>query len=232
MKFSHKKSGEEWANGNPRLQEVIHKKPPWSKLRYFTSDNVLLNLYYSFVQSHINYNLLNWSCANTTALNPLRNSVKKVVRIIPFKNKYEHTLPLFKSLKILPLDAQIKHKQGIFMWKLSKNLIPPPASFLFNRIDKNQYGKYTLPNPRSELGKRMIRYSCVKVWNTEVPLHLKSLTSLKIFNQKYKEYLLNLLNWKHQTKHEKQHKQYNKTTDDIKPMGYHLTANSLPLANM
>ena len=46
-------------------------------------------------------------------MNPLRNCIKKVVRIIQFKNKYEHTLPLFKKLNILPLDAQIKHKQAI-----------------------------------------------------------------------------------------------------------------------
>ena len=165
-----------------------------SKIRYFSTKNVLLNMYYSFVQSHISYNLLNWSCANTTAINPLRNCIKKVVRIIQFKNKYEHTLPIFKELNILPLDAQIKHKQAMFMWKLSNNLIPLPVSNLFNQINNNQNNKYKLPNPKSEFGKRLVNYSCVKVWNSEVPLQLKTLTGQNNFNLKYKEHLLNLLN--------------------------------------
>ena len=78
------------------------------------------------------------------------------------------------------------------MWKLSHNLIPPPVSDLFNKLPQNP-NKFNLHNPRTELGKRLITYSAVKSWNTEVPLHLKSLISLKKFNVKYKEYLLNLI---------------------------------------
>ena len=163
-----------------------------SKIRYFSTDNVLLNLYYSFVQSHINYNLLNWSSADKTTLNPIRTCIKKIVRVIQFENKYEHTTPLFKKLNILPLDAQIKHKQGIFMWKLSHNLIPPPVSSLFSQLPHNP-NKFNLQNPRIERGKRSFTYASVKNWNTEVPLHLKTLTSLKNFNVKYKEYLLSLI---------------------------------------
>ena len=163
-----------------------------SKIRYFSTEDVLLNLYYSFVQSHINYNLLNWSCANKTTLNPISVCLKRVIRVIQFENKYEHTAPLFKNLKILPLEEQIKHKQAIFMWKLSHNLIPPPVCDLFNKLPQNP-NKFHLHNPRTEHGKRLIIYSAVKSWNTEVPLHLKSLISLKNFNVKYKEYLLNLI---------------------------------------
>ena len=43
-----------------------------SKIRYFTTDRILSDLYYSFIQSNINYNLLNWSCANNTNLEPIK----------------------------------------------------------------------------------------------------------------------------------------------------------------
>ena len=32
-----------------------------SKIRYYVNDHCLLNLYYAFIQSHLNYNLLNWT---------------------------------------------------------------------------------------------------------------------------------------------------------------------------
>ena len=53
-----------------------------SKIRYFSTEDVLINLYYSFVQSHINYNLLNWSCANKTTLNTISVCLKQFIRVI------------------------------------------------------------------------------------------------------------------------------------------------------
>ena len=115
-----------------------------SKIRHFTTKNVLLNLYYSFVQSYANYNLLNWSATQTTNLNCIRLSIKKAIRTITFENKYEHTAPLFKAQKILPLDYLIMHKKAIFMWKLHKGYIPPPISDMFTLSERNA-DKYLLP---------------------------------------------------------------------------------------
>ena len=155
-----------------------------SKVKHFATESVLLNLYYSFIQSHINYNLLNWSVTSDTNLNPIRMSVKKIIRIITFNNRYEHTEPLFHKLGILTLDLQIKHRQALFMWKLSNNYVPPPISELF---DKNRYNtnRYNLPHSNKGL-----IYANVKVWNNEVPLHFKRISIYKSFNKKYKEHLL------------------------------------------
>ena len=48
-----------------------------AKLRHFTPKNTLTTLYYAFIQPHVDYGLLNWGCANKTALNPIRVSIKK-----------------------------------------------------------------------------------------------------------------------------------------------------------
>ena len=42
-----------------------------SKIRYYVNETCLKNLYYSFIQSHINYNLLNWSCTQRNLLDPI-----------------------------------------------------------------------------------------------------------------------------------------------------------------
>ena len=102
-----------------------------SKVKYFVTEKVLINLYHAFVQSHVSYNLINWSGASKSNLDPIIKCIKKVIRIITFENRYQHTKNLFQNLNILPFMSQIKHKQAAFMWKLSNGYIPKPLSDLF-----------------------------------------------------------------------------------------------------
>ena len=142
----------------------------------------LINLYYQFIESYINYNILNWPSTLTSNLECIMK--KKAIRVITFENKYEHTSPLFKELGILPLDQQIQLKQAALMWKVHNRYIPPPPisdmfalniSEIVRRINPN---KYHLPNPRLNYAKRHISYSCVKLWNTEIPNELKEIAFL------------------------------------------------------
>ena len=86
-----------------------------SKIRYYVNKTCLLNLFYSFVQSHANYNLLNWSCTNSSFLKPIELKFKTAVRLVTFKGKYEHTKPLFSELEVLPFGDLIRYKQGNFL---------------------------------------------------------------------------------------------------------------------
>ena len=102
-----------------------------SKIRYYVNDLCLLNLFYSFIQSHVNYNLLNWSATYPSLLNQIELKIKAAVRLISFKNKYEHTNPLFFKHKILPLHDMIRYKQGSFLWKICKGFVKKPLSEVF-----------------------------------------------------------------------------------------------------
>ena len=74
-------------------------------------------MFYSFVQSHTNYNITNWSCTLPSFLDPIEKKLKKAIRIISFaKTKYDHTEPFFKKHRILPLTEQINYRKSIFMW--------------------------------------------------------------------------------------------------------------------
>ena len=46
-----------------------------SKIRYYVDEACLLKMFYSFVQSYLNYNILNWSCTKSSFLDPI---VKKL----------------------------------------------------------------------------------------------------------------------------------------------------------
>ena len=82
-----------------------------SKLRHFAPIQVIKSLYYAFIQSHLNYSLLNWSSATPSSLQRIALICKKAVRYMSFKNKYSHTPPLFKQLDILPFNSLILHKR-------------------------------------------------------------------------------------------------------------------------
>ena len=162
-----------------------------SKIRYYVNDVCLRNLFYSFVQSHINYNLINWSSTYPTLINAIGLKVKAAVRLISFKNKYEHTNPLFLKHKILPLLDLIKYKKAILLWKISKGYINEPLSTIFDRNTYNPL-RYNLPNPQRTSDKYKIVYSCVKYWNS-IPRHIRNASTLNSFNERHKKHLLSQL---------------------------------------
>ena len=163
-----------------------------ARTRHYATDQVLLNLYYSLFHSHMEYNLLNWSAATKSNLDPIRLSLRAIVRIMSYKSKYEHSTPLFKNLQILPFDLLVKHKTAMFMWKLSNHLIPFPLSSEFDQNEYNDH-KFNLPKVDNDFSIRALSFSGVKIWNSEVADILKGTAFLKTFSRKYKDHLLQTL---------------------------------------
>ena len=52
------------------------------KLRQVVSQSVLRSLYFAFVQSNINYCLLNWGNAAPTNLTQIKTSLNKALRVV------------------------------------------------------------------------------------------------------------------------------------------------------
>ena len=160
-----------------------------SKIRYFVDEACLLKMFYSFVQSHINYNILNWSCTLKTNLAPIENKLKKAIRVISFaQTMYDHTDPLFKQHNILPFHKHVSFRKALFMWKLAHGYQPKVVSDLFTGNLHNQI-KFVLPHPRNESAKSYFVYSSIKEWNA-VPDTLKLTSTLSNFSLKYKTHLL------------------------------------------
>ena len=94
------------------------------KLRQVVSQSVLRSLYFAFVQSNINYCLLNWGNAAPINLTQIKTSLNKALRVMCFKDPRYHAHTLYKELKILPFEETYKQQLAKFMWTVKQNILP------------------------------------------------------------------------------------------------------------
>jgi hypothetical protein len=95
-------------------------------VKNFVDKPSLLKLYYSMIRSNISYGINLYGCANTTHLEKIRKKQKQAIRIICNATFRAHTAPLFKELKILPLDQLIEYSRIKFMHNFHFKNYPPP----------------------------------------------------------------------------------------------------------
>ena len=93
------------------------------RLRDFVNLNVLKNLYYSLIYSHIVYAIQVWGSANITETNKILLLQKKAVRMIVRKDQYPQSPgplhpsnPLFFELGILKVQDVFKLHTGKFIY--------------------------------------------------------------------------------------------------------------------
>ena len=156
-----------------------------AKIRHYVPESVLRSLYFTFINSHTGYNLLNWGTAPSTYIDTISAKTRKAIRIISFENKDEPALPLFKKHSILPLEKDFELKQAIFMWKLENNLIPKSLARNF-RTNRNRI--IPILN-RLESSAKHITFAGPRMWQT-LPDSIKSLAFPKTFSKAVKNYLL------------------------------------------
>jgi hypothetical protein len=91
-----------------------------NKLKHYLPTPILRILYFSMIQSSLNYCSLSWGIKNDRIF----KLQKKIIRIIS-KSKYNaHTDPLFKQLNILKFNDMIKVKAAKFYFKYCNNRLP------------------------------------------------------------------------------------------------------------
>ena len=148
-------------------------------------------MFYSFVQSYSNYNIINWSCTKPSFLDPIEKKIKKAIRIISFaKTRYDHTEPLFKQHRILPFRKLVQYRKAVFMWKITNGYAPKvlSESFVSNEHEQNNK-KFVLPHPPNDTAKEYFVYSCVQAWNC-LPDVLRGTTIYTAFTRNLKKHFL------------------------------------------
>ena len=98
-----------------------------ARLRQYLNPNMLKNIYYCLVYSHLCYGIQVWGSAGQTALNRLMVLQKKAVRILAGKQYFQihgephgplpSTDPLFKSLGLLKLNDLFKLSIANFVFE-------------------------------------------------------------------------------------------------------------------
>ena len=87
-------------------------------MRHFLQEKQLKLLFSAFISPYLDYGALAWGGAAKTHINKLDRSLRKTITFIMFKDKKHIAKPLYKCLKILPQELNIKLLQVKFMKKL------------------------------------------------------------------------------------------------------------------
>ena len=117
------------------------------KARPFLERNALLALYYSYIQTYINFANIAWSSTCRTNLKKINSQQKHAIRFIFNKNKFAHTREIFKEQKILNIyqlnilsniifihRVENKTAPSIFLTKFCKPSHAYPTNFSAHNI--------------------------------------------------------------------------------------------------
>ena len=108
-----------------------------NRLKKFLPSHILKTLYFSLVQSNLNYSLLAWgyNCGR------LKNIKKKAIRIISQSKYNAHTEPIMKSLGILKLEDLFKLNMLKWYYRFVKNKVPEYFSDfeILNQSDRHTH---------------------------------------------------------------------------------------------
>ena len=158
-----------------------------SKIRHFVSPDTTRSLYFPFVNAHTDYNLLNWGMAAPSSLKSIHSKINKALRIMTFNNRDSPSVPLYKELKILPLEKSFELKNVKHMWKFHNGYLPQSLVSNFNVNSRNQI---TRSYSRLESLKRFSLFTAPLTWN-KLPNSTKDKSTLKSFTDSVKLHFLN-----------------------------------------
>ena len=149
--------------------------------------DALVTLYYSFIYPYMTYCNNIWGPACISSLNKVIVLQKKTIRIICNVNQRAPTDSLFRDLKIIPfLDVNI-YMISRFMFRYVNGRVPSlfcgyiTSNASIHKYETRQTLHFHLPQVRSDLGKKNIRYCGAQIWNYLLDLGINSETSELIF---------------------------------------------------
>jgi hypothetical protein len=159
-------------------------------LRQICNLPVLKNVYYSLINSKLQYGLSCWGGTYITNLKPVYVAQKKIMRLVMSVRSNENSFPLFQKSGILPLrHLYVYRVLRIFFFRggntLSNINAPRHGLRLRNRVP--------VPKPNNEAYKRFYNYCAPTLFNL-LPIQITSVKKIKQFLREVKAWLLSLDN--------------------------------------
>ena len=152
-------------------------------------------LYFSLIQLHLQYSILNWGRANKTLLMTIETLQNRIIRASLFKNIRTPINMLYKEFNVLKLFDLFQLEVVKFMHKFENHMLPYCFYNYYDKINNvhqhlTRYstdGNFFLHSVTKQSGKQRLQYIGAKLWST-VPSDIKKL-SLISFIKKYKVFL-------------------------------------------
>ena len=185
------------------------------KLRPFLPLNVMKNVYYSLIYSHIIYAIEAWGSASQTELDKILILQKRAMRLMTFNDKYPTVCgplissgPIFAKLETLKVTDIFKYQVSKFIFKCINKLAPVNFHnwFEFNH-NRQEYGTRSnimitnddkiikinnlfIPAVRTtHCGLSQLKVNGPRVWNS-LPTEIKNITFTNVFLKKLKVHFI------------------------------------------
>jgi len=91
----------------------------------------LKSLYYTMIHPYLTYGTMLWGSSAKQFINPIQILQNKAVRNITNSKYNEHVPPLYKSLKISPIEKLYKIHLAKFMYQHHNKQLPQPLQALY-----------------------------------------------------------------------------------------------------
>ena len=151
-------------------------------------EDILINLYHTFVYPYLIYGSLVWGGVYEVHLNRIFLLQKKLVRIITESDYLAHSDPLFYRTGILKISDVYIYLTAIHMFKKNIKGELNTVSNLHNyptRSNTNVPSEFQ----RLSVAQKSLAYAAPTIWN-RIPVHIKSIPKLTQFKVKLKKFLI------------------------------------------
>ena len=141
------------------------------KCRLFFNQNTRQSLYNAFIYPYFNYCITVWGNTFQSYLDPLVKLQKRAVRVVAGAKKYDHTEPIFDTLKILRLNQIYIYAVQCFLFKFYRNMLPSffDDFYQYNNVnhdhDTRHQKSLRTPLLKSFSSSRSVRASGVPIFN-------------------------------------------------------------------
>lgn len=159
--------------------------PKFKILRDILELKELKTLYYSLVESHINYGILGWGSVAKYILKRVEIVQKTIIKIMYKKPTTYPTDQMYKETKIMDSRQLFFVQCNIQQHKNKQNLTQPSHNYNI------RHNNYVVPYMKKTVGQKSYTYLGPKLYNS-LPLFLKSITSQNSFKYQIKQYTLTL----------------------------------------
>ena len=151
------------------------------RLRNCISTNCLRQIYLSLIYPHMLYCCAIWGGTYKTLIDSLYITQKKLLRIMSFKRKYDHTNHLYRDFRILKLPDIIQLQTNLFVHK-SIHTYPTDTGFksLTHNITSRRQHRLRLPLCRTSHAQQSILFRGSRNWNN-LPNNLVSDNNINSF---------------------------------------------------
>lgn len=165
------------------------------KVRYYLNKQNLIQLYYSFIHSYINYANIVWGSTSKSKLRNLYHRQKHAMRLICFENRFSHSNILFKNVKALNVYELNVYNILCFMFRCKSE---QPLFIFKDLFTHKAINKYTLRNNnliiepfcQTKFNQFCINYRAPYLWNKIVVPNFDLSISFSVFKTKLKNFIL------------------------------------------